>query len=81
MFDQHGRTRNAASGLRWCRDRPGAALLHEGEEIGHLPMLDDQGGQSRHPRYFILELAERQLTPRRLAPIIRRIERLTWHPA
>jgi hypothetical protein len=34
----------------------------------------------RHARYFILQLAENQLTQRLLAQIIRRIERLTWHP-
>jgi len=30
--------------------------------------------------YFILQLAESQLTQRLFAQIIRRIERLAWHP-
>ena len=34
----------------------------------------------RHARYFILQLAESQLTQRLFALIIRRIERLAWHP-
>ena len=34
----------------------------------------------RHARYFILQLAESQLTRRLFAQIIRRIERLAWHP-
>ena len=34
----------------------------------------------RHGRYFILQLAESQLTQRLFALIIRRIERLAWHP-
>jgi len=34
----------------------------------------------RHARYFILLLAESQLTQRLFAQIIRRIERLAWHP-
>ena len=34
----------------------------------------------RHARYFILQLAECQLTQRLFAQIIRRIERHTWHP-
>jgi hypothetical protein len=34
----------------------------------------------RHARYFILQLAESQLTQRLFAQIIRRIERLAWHP-
>jgi Transposase DDE domain group 1 len=34
----------------------------------------------RHARYFILQLAESQLTPRLFAQIIWRIERLAWHP-
>jgi integrase-like protein len=34
----------------------------------------------RHARYFILPLAESQLTQRLFAQIIRRIERLAWHP-
>ena len=34
----------------------------------------------RHARYFILQLAESQLTQRLFAQIIRRIERLVWHP-
>ncbi len=31
-------------------------------------------------RYFILQLAESQLTQRLFSQIIRRIERLAWHP-
>jgi hypothetical protein len=38
------------------------------------------GRLSRHARYFILQLAESQLTQRLFAQIIRRIERLAWHP-
>ena len=34
----------------------------------------------RHARYFILQLAENQLTQRLFAQIVRRIERLAWHP-
>ena len=34
----------------------------------------------RHARYFILQLAETQLTQRLFAQIIRRIERLAWPP-
>jgi len=34
----------------------------------------------RHARYFILQLAESQLTQRLFAQIIRCIERLAWHP-
>jgi hypothetical protein len=34
----------------------------------------------RQARYFILQLAESQLTQRLFAQIIRRIERLAWHP-
>src|SRR5213079_3124514 len=34
----------------------------------------------RHGRYFILQLAESQLTQRLFAQIIRRIERLAWCP-
>jgi len=34
----------------------------------------------RHARYFILQSAESKLTRRLLAQIIRRIERLVWHP-
>jgi hypothetical protein len=34
----------------------------------------------RHARYFILQLAESPLTQRLFAQIIRRIERLAWHP-
>jgi len=34
----------------------------------------------RHSRYFILRLAESQLTQRLFAQMIRRIERLAWHP-
>ncbi len=34
----------------------------------------------RHARYFILQLAESQLTQRLFAQIIRGIERLAWHP-
>jgi hypothetical protein len=34
----------------------------------------------RLARYFILQLAENQLTQCPLAQIIRRIERLAWHP-
>jgi hypothetical protein len=33
-----------------------------------------------HARYFILQLAESRLTQRLFAQIIRRIERLVWHP-
>ena len=35
----------------------------------------------RHARYFILQLADSQLTERLFAQIIRRIERLAWIPA
>lgn len=39
------------------------------------------GGRFIRPaRYFILQLAESQLTQRLFAQIIRRIERLAWHP-
>jgi hypothetical protein len=34
----------------------------------------------RDGRYFVLQLAEGQLTQRLFARIIRRIERLAWHP-
>jgi Transposase DDE domain group 1 len=34
----------------------------------------------RHARYFVLQLAESHLTSRLFGQIIRRIERLTWHP-
>ena len=34
----------------------------------------------RHAQYFILQLAESQLIQRLFAQIIRRIERLVWHP-
>jgi len=34
----------------------------------------------RHARYFILRLAESQLTQRLLAQIMRRPGRLAWHP-
>ena len=34
----------------------------------------------RHARYFVLQLAESQLTQRLFAQIMRRIERLAWHP-
>jgi len=34
----------------------------------------------RHARYLILQLAESQLTQRRFAQIIRRIERFAWDP-
>ncbi len=34
----------------------------------------------RHARYFILQLDESPLTQRLFAQIIRRIERLAWHP-
>src|SRR5713226_5318667 len=34
----------------------------------------------RHARYCILQLAESQLTQRLFRQIIRRIERLAWHP-
>jgi len=34
----------------------------------------------RHARYFILQLAEGHLTPRLFGQILRRIERLAWHP-
>jgi hypothetical protein len=32
------------------------------------------------PGYFILQLAESYLTLRLFGPILRRIERLAWHP-
>ena len=35
----------------------------------------------RHARNFILQLAESQLTQRLFAQIIRRTERLAWHPS
>jgi len=38
------------------------------------------GGLIRHARYVILQLAESRLTQRLFAQIIRRIERLAWHP-
>ena len=34
----------------------------------------------RHARYFILQLAESHLTPTLFRHIVRRIERLAWHP-
>jgi hypothetical protein len=34
----------------------------------------------RHARYFILQLAESHLTQRLFPQILRRIERLAWHP-
>jgi len=34
----------------------------------------------RHARYFIPQLADSRLTQRLFAQIIRRIERLAWHP-
>jgi hypothetical protein len=34
----------------------------------------------RHARYCILQLAERHLTQRLFGQILRRIERLAWHP-
>ena len=34
----------------------------------------------RHARYFVLQLAESQLTQRLFGQILRRIERLAWHP-
>ena len=34
----------------------------------------------RHARYFILQLAESHLTRRLFGQILRRIERLAWHP-
>jgi hypothetical protein len=34
----------------------------------------------RHARHFIRQLAESQLTQRLFSQIIRRIERLAWHP-
>ncbi len=34
----------------------------------------------RHARYFVLQLAESHLTSRLFGQIIRRIERLAWHP-
>jgi hypothetical protein len=48
-------------------------------------LLKTGGRLIRHARYFILQLAESQLaesqlTQRLFAQIIRRIERLTWHP-
>jgi hypothetical protein len=34
----------------------------------------------RHARYFVLQLAESYLTPRLFGQMLRRIERLAWHP-
>ena len=34
----------------------------------------------RHARYFVLQLAESYLTPTLFRQILRRIERLAWHP-
>jgi hypothetical protein len=34
----------------------------------------------RHARYFVLQLADSYLTSRLFGQILRRIERLTWHP-
>ena len=34
----------------------------------------------RHARYFVLQLAESDLTATLFRQIIRRIERLAWHP-
>jgi len=34
----------------------------------------------RHARYYILQLAESHLTRRLFGQILRRIERLAWHP-
>ena len=34
----------------------------------------------RHARYFVLQLAESYLTPTLVRQILRRIERLAWHP-
>jgi len=45
-----------------------------------LTSFKTDGRLIRHARYFILQLAETQLTPRLFAQIIRRIERLAWHP-
>lgn len=35
----------------------------------------------RHTRYFVLQLAESYLTPTLFRQILRRVERLSWHPA
>jgi hypothetical protein len=51
-----------------CRRAPAQRLFRTG------------GRLIRHARYFILQLAESQLTRRLFAQIIRRIERLAWHP-
>jgi len=53
--------------------------------VGHRNDLDAITAKDVHQtegyaRYFILQLAESQLTPRLFAQIIRRIERLARHP-
>jgi len=56
-------------------------------DVGHYRTSDEKRGARltavgliRHARYFILQLADSQLTQHRFAQIIRRIERLAWHP-
>ena len=43
-------------------------------------LFKTSGRLIRHARYFILQVAESHLTQRLFAQIIRRIERLAWHP-
>ena len=43
-------------------------------------LLKTGGRLIRHPRYFILQLAESHLTPTLFRQILARIERLAWHP-
>ena len=43
-------------------------------------LLETDGRLIRHARYFVLQLADSYLTSPLFGQILRRIERLTWHP-
>ncbi len=73
----------AASEREWTITVPRVSELEPGDDAkrsDHLVGNKTGGRLIRHARYFILQLAESQLTQRLFAQIIRRIERLAWHP-
>jgi len=47
---------------------------------GQQRLLKTRGRLIRHARYFTLQLAESYLTGPLFRQILRRIERLAWHP-
>jgi hypothetical protein len=62
------------------KEKGGIKITLDSAALSHMAREGTGGRLIRHARYFVLQLAESYLTPYLFRQILRRIERLAWHP-